>query len=165
MSSPEGFHELAYGSALVPLLGDDVSGRAMAAAAKLVGRHARIDAVYVLTVPRHLPLDASLEREEQVARNVLATARVAARADRLKIRTSILRTRDPGSAIVDEARRLNTEVIYFATEHAPANERSLGRTAMYLLEKRPCRVVIETMGGGVRTESARRARPRVPAAS
>lgn len=152
--APEGFHELAYRSALVPLFGSDVSGHAMAAAAKLVGRRARIDAVYVLRVPRQLPLDASLEREEQIARNVLETARLAARAEKLKIRTSIVRTRSPGAALVEEARRLNTEVIYLATDHAPANERALGPTAMYLLEKRPCRVVIETMGGGARSASS-----------
>jgi nucleotide-binding universal stress UspA family protein len=162
--APEGFHELAYRSALVPLFGNDVSGRAMAAAAKLVGRRARIDAVYVLRVPRQLRLDASLEHEEQVARNVLETARLAARTEKLKVRTSIIRTRNPGAAIVEEAKRLNAEVIYLATEHAPANERALGATAMYLLEKRPCRVVIETMGGGVRTGSAPRARPRARAA-
>jgi hypothetical protein len=160
----ETFHELANRSALVPLFGNDVSGHAMAAAAKLVGRGARIDAVYVLRVPRHLSLDASLEREEQVARNVLETARLAARAERLKIRTSIVRTRNPGAAIVDEAIRLDTEVIYLATDHAPAKDRAVWATATYLLEKRPCRIVVETLGGGVRTESARRVPPHVPAA-
>jgi nucleotide-binding universal stress UspA family protein len=152
--APEGFHEFAYRSALVPLFGSDVSGRAMAAAAKLVGRRARIDAVYVLRVPRWLPLDAALEREEDTARTVLETARLAARAERLKIRTSILRTRNPGAALVEEARQRNAEVIYLATDHAPANERALGATARYLLEKRPCRVVIETMGGGAQSGSS-----------
>ena len=59
-----------------------------------------------------------------------------------------MRTRNPGAALVEEAKRRNAEVIYLATDHAPANERALGPTATYLLEKRPCRIIIETMGGG-----------------
>ncbi|MFL5895533.1 MAG: amino acid permease [Thermoleophilaceae bacterium] len=148
--APEGFRELAYGSALVPIFGSDASGRAMRAAAKLVGPDATVEAVYVLTVPPQLPLDAGMEHEEEIARRVLEAARLRGRGDKLKIRTSVLRTRNAGAALVEEAQRRNADVIYLATDHAPTNERALGPTATYILEKRPCRVVIETMGGGAR---------------
>jgi APA family basic amino acid/polyamine antiporter len=147
-AAPEGYRELAYRSAIVPLVGYDVSGRAMRAAAKLVDRDASVDAIYFLEVPPQLPLDAGLEEEEARAREVLEAARKRARDHRLKIRTGIIRTRSAGAAIVEEAARRNAEVIYISVEYAPRG--ALSGTAAYVLEKRPCRVVIETPGGGAR---------------
>ena len=122
----------------------------MRAAARLVDANASIEAVFFLIVPPQLPLDAGLEHEEELAQTVLEAARRRAREEKLKIRTSIVRTRNAGAAIVEEARRRNAEVVYLATDHAAANERALGPICAYVLEKRPCRVVIETMGGGAR---------------
>ncbi len=58
--------------------------------------------------------------------------------------TRLLRTRSPGAAIVEEAKRTDAQIIYLGTAHAPPSERALGPTATYLLSHRPCRVVIET---------------------
>jgi APA family basic amino acid/polyamine antiporter len=146
--APEGFRELAYRSAIVPVFGSDVSGRAMRAAAKLVDPDASIDAIVFLEVPPQLPLDAGLEREEEQARQLLEAARRRARDEKLKIRTGVVRTRSVGAAIVDEAKRRNAEVIYL--DFAGEKRAGLGAVASYVLEKRPCRVVIETMGGGAR---------------
>src|SRR3954466_13903180 len=85
-AAPEGFKELAYRSALVPILGDDLSGRTMRAAARLVDPNASIDAIYFLEVPPQLSLDAGLEAEEYAAREALEAARLRARDDKLKIR-------------------------------------------------------------------------------
>jgi len=145
-AAPEGYRELAYRSAIVPLLGYDVSGRAMRAAAKLVDADASVDAIYFLEVPPQLPLDAGMEDEEARGREVLEAARLRARDQKLKIRTALIRTRSAGAAIVEEAKRRNAEVVYLSMEHVPRGV--LGDTAAYVLEKRPCRVVIETMGGG-----------------
>jgi hypothetical protein len=46
--------------------------------------------------------------------------------------------------LVEEAKRVSCDVIYWSTLHAPAGERRIGPTAVYLLNKRPCRVIIET---------------------
>ena len=144
--APEGFRELAYRSAIVPIFGSDVSGRAMRGAARLVDSSASIDAIVFLEVPPQLSLEAGLEREEEAAREVLEAARLRARDDKLKVRTSVVRTRNTGAGIVEEARRRNAEVIYL--DLAGASQGGLGTTAAYVLEKRPCRVVVETMGGG-----------------
>jgi basic amino acid/polyamine antiporter, APA family len=141
---PEDFKELAYRSALVPIFGTDVSARAMRSAAKLVGPDAEVDAVYVLRVPAQLSLHAGMEAEEEQGRAVLEAARMAGRRAGLKVRTALIRTRNPGAALVDEARRRKSEVIYLATVHAPPSERALGPTAAYLLSERPSRVVVET---------------------
>jgi nucleotide-binding universal stress UspA family protein len=88
-----------------------------------------------------------MEEEEARGREVLESARVRGRRAGLKVVTSLIRTRNPGAAIVEEAERRNADVIYLSTIHAPPSESALGPTATYLLEKRPSRVVIETEGG------------------
>jgi APA family basic amino acid/polyamine antiporter len=98
----------------------------------------------VLQVPNQLSLDAGLHEEEQRGLGVLESAKVAGRKAGLKVHTRLIRTRNPGLAIVEEAKRSGAEIIYLGTAHAPLSERALGTTASYLLAHRPCRVVIET---------------------
>jgi APA family basic amino acid/polyamine antiporter len=141
---PASFVELEYRSAIVPIFGTDVDARALRTAAKLVGEDALVEAVYVLRVPNQLSLDAGLDREEQLGLSVLESAKVRGRQAGLKVQTRLIRTRNPGAAIAEEAERRGAEIIYLGTAHAPASERALGPTASYLLAHRPCRVVIET---------------------
>ena len=65
---PVGFVEVAYHSALVPILGTSVDNEAMARAAKLVGPDAAVEAVYVLKVPGELPLDTVGSRRRSARR-------------------------------------------------------------------------------------------------
>jgi APA family basic amino acid/polyamine antiporter len=141
---PSFFIELDYRSALVPIFGTDVDASALRAAAKLVGEGGLVEAVYVLQVPSQLSLDAGLAEEEQIGLGVLESAKVTGRTTGLRVTTRLIRTRNPGKAIVEEATRSGAEIIYLATDHAPPSERALGPTASYLLAHRPCRVVIET---------------------
>src|SRR5207244_9077075 len=112
-------------------------------------------AVFVLPVPSQLSLEAGLEEEEAQGRSVLESARIQARRAGIKIHTGLIRTRNPGAALVEEAQRVGAEVIYWSAIHAPAGEQRIGPTATYLLRQRPCRVIIET--------DARRAREPAPA--
>jgi APA family basic amino acid/polyamine antiporter len=141
---PAFFVELEYRSAIVPIFGTDVDASALRAAAKLVGERAQVEAVYVLRVPNQLSLDAGLEEEEQLGMSVLESAKVTGRKSGLKVQTRLIRARNPGAALVEEAERRDAEIIYLGTAHAPPSERALGPTASYLLAHRPCRVVIET---------------------
>ena len=141
---PVDFEELGYRTALVPIFGDDVSATALTSAAKLIGAEGVVYAVFVLPVPSQLPLDAGLEAEEDQGRSVLESARIVARRAGIKVHTGLIRTRNPGSTLVDEARRVSADVIYWSTLHAPVGERGIGPTATYLLAKRPTRVIIET---------------------
>ncbi|HEU0318537.1 MAG TPA: amino acid permease [Solirubrobacteraceae bacterium] len=145
---PPNFRELGYRTALVPIFGQDVSAATLRSAAKLIGQNGAIYAVFVLTVPSQLSLDAGLEEEEAQGRAILETARVQARRAGIKVHTGLLRTRSPGRALVDEAQRTGADVIYLSTRHAPNNEQRIGATASFLLAKRPCRIIIETQGGG-----------------
>jgi APA family basic amino acid/polyamine antiporter len=141
---PAFFFELEYRSAVVPIFGTDVDASSLKAAVKLVGEGAMVEAIYVLRVPNQLSLDAGLEQEERLGMSVLEGARLVGRKSGLKVQTRLIRTRNPGAAIVEEAERVSAEIIYLGTAHAPPSERALGPTASYLLAHRPCRVVIET---------------------
>jgi basic amino acid/polyamine antiporter, APA family len=141
---PADFEELEYRTALVPIFGDDVSASALSGAARLIGEEGVVYAIFVLPVPSQLSLEAGLEEEEAQGRSVLESARIKARRAGIKIHTGLIRTRNPGSALVEEAERVGSDVIYWSTIHAPAGEQRIGPTAAYLLSKRPCRIIIET---------------------
>jgi APA family basic amino acid/polyamine antiporter len=151
---PADFHELGYRTALVPIFGADVSAQTLSSAAKLIGKEGIVYAVFVLPVPRQLSLDAGLETEEALGRSILESARIQARRAGIKLHTGLIRTRNPGSALFDEAQRIGSDVIYLSTRHAPANEQQIGATASYLLDKRPCRIIIETEGGAALAPAA-----------
>jgi basic amino acid/polyamine antiporter, APA family len=140
---PAGFAEVAYHSALVPIFGTSVDNEAMARAAKLVGRDAAVEAIYMLRVPDQLRLDEDLEDEERLGRQVLEVARLQAKVAGCRVRCRLIRTRNPGRAIVNEARDRRSDLIYISTAHAPSQERLLGPTTRYVLAHRPCRVVVE----------------------
>jgi APA family basic amino acid/polyamine antiporter len=141
---PPDFEELEYKTALVPIFGDDVSATALSSAAKLIGAEGVVYAIYVLPVPSQLSLEAGLEAEEAHGRSVLESARIQARRAGIKIHTGLIRTRNPGAALVEEAERVGCDVIYWSTIHAPEGDQRISPTAAYLLSKRPCRVIIET---------------------
>jgi APA family basic amino acid/polyamine antiporter len=141
---PPDFEEFDYRTALVPIFGKDISASVLDHAAKLIGEDGVVYAIFVLPVPSQLSLDAGLEDEEAHGRSVLESARIQARRAGIKIHTALIRTRNPGAALVEEALRVNADVIYWSTIHALAADQRIGPTAAYLLSKRPCRVIIET---------------------
>ena len=100
-----------------------------------------------------------MEDEEAEGRSALESARIQARRAGIKIHTGLIRTRNPGSALVEQGARVHADVIYWSTIHAPLGEQGIGPTATYLLAKRPCRVIIETESAA----AAERHRPAVPA--
>jgi len=141
---PADFEALGYRTALVPIFGDDVSATALKSAAKLIGAEGVLYAIFVLPVPAQLSLEAGLEDEEAQGRSVLESARIQARRLGITIHTGLIRTRNPGAAIVEEAEHVGSDVIYWSTIHAPVGEKGIGPIATYLLSKRPCRIIIET---------------------
>jgi nucleotide-binding universal stress UspA family protein len=114
----------------------------------VVDPDATVEVFYVLRIPREHELpDGGFDALEATARNALENARLAARSRGLKVRVNLVRCRNPGKAIVEEARERGSDLIYLSTEHAPSDERALGPTTRYVLAKRPCRVIVEGTGG------------------
>jgi basic amino acid/polyamine antiporter, APA family len=145
---PLDFLEVSYKSALVPIFGATVDTEAMRRAAAIVDPAAAVEALYVLQVPTEEKLDEGvMEKQEYEARCALDVARLQARAKGLKVRVKLVRTRNPGAAIVKEARERHSDLIYIGTEHAPREEKLLGPTTRYVLAKRPCRVIVESEKG------------------
>jgi APA family basic amino acid/polyamine antiporter len=145
---PLDFLEVSYRSALVPIFGATVDTEAMRRAAAIVDVDAEVEALYVLRIPRESKLDdATMQRQEYEARCALDVARLQARARGLKVRVRLVRTRNPGAAIVEAARERHSDLIYISTDHAPSEEKLLGPTTRYVLAKRPCRVIIESANG------------------
>ncbi len=103
----------------MPIFGDDVSATALSSAAKLIGEDGVVYAIFVLPVPSQLSLEAGLEEEEARGRSVLESARIQARRAQIKIHTGLIRTRNPGAALVEEAERVGADVIYWSAIHAP----------------------------------------------
>ena len=146
---PVGFLDVSYKSALVPIFGTDIDADAMQRAAAVVDPDASVEAFYVLKIPgEHELPDGGFDELEYEARCALEEVRLQARARGLKVRVSLIRTRNPGRAIVEEALERGSDLIYISTEHAPSDERLLGPTTRYLLAKRPCRVIVEGGGAG-----------------
>ncbi len=138
---PLDFLEVSYKSALLPIFGPEIDIEAMHRAAVVVDPDATVEVFYVLRVPREHELpDGGFDELESEA------ARLAARARGLKVRVNLVRCRNPGKAIVEEARERGSDLIYLTTEHAPSDERLLGPTTRYILAKRPCRVIVEGAG-------------------
>jgi basic amino acid/polyamine antiporter, APA family len=141
---PPEFAEFDYRTALVPIFGSDVSASAFHSASKLIGEDGVVYAIFVLPVPSQLSLEEGMEEEEAQGRSVLESARIQAHRAGIKIHTGLIRTRNPGATLVEEAERVGADVIYWSAIHATAGEQRIGPTAAYLLGKRPCRVIIET---------------------
>jgi basic amino acid/polyamine antiporter, APA family len=155
---PLDFLEVSYKTALVPIFGATVDTEAMRRAAAIVDPNAAVEALYVLRVPAESELDgAAMEMQEYEARCALDVARLQARAKGLKVRVKLVRTRNPGAAIVEEARERKSDLIYISTEHAPAEEKLLGPTTRYVLAKRPCRVIVESQNGAAVDDEAEQA--------
>ena len=120
---PADFEELDYRTALVPIFGDDVSATALQQRGQADRRgRASCTRSSCCRCPSQLSLEAGLEDEEAQGRSVLESARIQARRAGIKIHTGLIRTRNPGAALVEEAERVGSDVIYWSTMHAPAGE-------------------------------------------
>ena len=133
---------------LVPLLEGDSAVRAIAVACLLTAeRGAALSAVAVVEVPHELPLDADMGEDEERLSEFLRLARAEADRYGVSIETRLLRGRQAGEAIVQEARRGQVDLIVLqasrqrrASLHGPL----FSQAAASVLEQAPCRVLIAT---------------------
>ena len=135
-----------YRRLLVPLDARPESFDAFRIACRLASdEHARIIAVAVVEVPTLLPLDAHLQDDEDFARGLLERAGATGDAYGVRVATKLVRARDTGAAIVEQAASGDAEVIVVGApreELASSPRRLAPDTVHRVLKGAPCRVMV-----------------------
>jgi APA family basic amino acid/polyamine antiporter len=138
--------DIAFTNILVPVVATEVSEEMMVTAGKLAAdQGVTIEAMTVIEVPVNLPLNAALPREEAAANELLAHAKAIAEEYGAQVVTRVVRGRQAGRAITEEATRIDAQVIMMGVAaKRRIGERLFGRTTDYVLRNAPCRVIISS---------------------
>jgi APA family basic amino acid/polyamine antiporter len=133
---------LEYRTILVPIVLGRESHEPIDLAARLAAeRGATIVALRVIVVPLDRPLGDELPEEEARADELLDEARVAAAAYGVHTIDRVVRARNAGRAIVDEATRRQAEMVILGAPRSPHRE-IFGKTVDFVLKNAPCRVMV-----------------------
>jgi APA family basic amino acid/polyamine antiporter len=148
--------DVAYTNILVPVVANEVSEEMMVTAGKLAAdQGTTIEAITVIEVPINLPVSAHLPREEMGAIELLAHSKAIAEEYGARVVTQVVRGRQAGRAIVEEAARIQAEVIMMGVAaRRRMGDRVFGRTVDYVLRNAPCRVIISSDKAAAGTEAA-----------
>jgi nucleotide-binding universal stress UspA family protein len=104
---------------------------------------ADVYAIHVIEVKRSLPLDAEIQVEINKAEEILKKAEDAAADQGFKLKTDLVQSREAGSAIVDEARDREIDLIIMGLSYKQKfGVFSLGNTIPHVMEEAPCRVIL-----------------------
>jgi APA family basic amino acid/polyamine antiporter len=133
---------LEYRTILVPIVSGPESHESVDLAARLAGeRRATIVALRVIVVPLDLPLDAPLPEEDARADQLLDEARATAEIYGVRMIDRIVRARNAGRAIVEEAERRQAEIVVLGAPRGRHRD-IFGKTVDYVLKHAPCRVMV-----------------------
>ena len=133
---------LEYRTILVPIVSGPESHEPVDLAARLAAeRGATIVALRVIVVPLDRPLGSELAAEEVEADELLDEARLAAAAYGVRTIDRVVRARNAGRAIVDEAARRQAEMVILGAPRSPHRE-IFGKTVDFVLKNAPCRVMV-----------------------
>ncbi len=136
-------HEVEYKSVLVVFDNLEYSRQAVATAIKLAARKRRgIHLLVTITVPMNLPPDARLREEEARAAEILEDARFVG-GRRVTGEWIKVRPGGAGARIVAEALDIEAKAIVVPLARKRARS-TLGDTVETLLERRPCRIIIDS---------------------
>jgi len=133
---------LEYRSILVPIVSGPASREAVEVASQLATERAgRIVLLRVIVVPLELPLDADLTAQREEADRLLDEAAVIAEAYGVRSVERVVRARQAGRAIVEEAQRRDAEIIVLGAPRG-MHRHIFGHTVDYVLKNAPCRVMV-----------------------
>ena len=85
---------------------------------------------------------ADCREQELEADRLLDEARARGRAYGVRMIDRVVRARQPGAAIVEEAERRQSEIVVLGAPRGRHTRRSSGQTVDYVLKKAPCRVMV-----------------------
>jgi len=133
---------LEYRTILVPIVSGPASHEPIDLAARLAAeRGATIVALRVIVVPLDQPLGIELRHEEDEADELLDEARLAAAAYGVRTIDRVVRARNAGREIVDEAARRQAEMVILGAPRGRHRE-IFGKTVDFVLKNAPCRVMV-----------------------
>lgn len=129
-------------SILVPVDGSQPSLDALAAACDIAREcKAAVSVFHVIEVPRSLALDAEMGSEIERGEQILTDAEAVAREHRIKLEGELLKARQAGHAIVDEAKECGVDAIALGLGYEqPAGKFELGEFPRYVLQHALCDV-------------------------
>jgi basic amino acid/polyamine antiporter, APA family len=146
LPTPVGAEPVSYASVLVAFEEGTYSESAMATALKLAAhRGGEVRVLSTVTVPQHLDIEAPLPGAEELAAQVIETARQwAGRGQRVRGKVVKVRPGEAGHRIVKEALEARCDAIVMPMPRRRPSGRTLSRTLEVVLAKRPCRVIIDS---------------------
>ena len=127
---------------LVPIDGSAAAYAALAATCDVARiHHSDVSALFVIEVPRRLPLDADMGHEFDRGEEILTRAEEIAHDHKIRLDASMCQARQAGHAVVDEAIENHADAIVVGVDyHRPYGRFRLGRLPDYVLANAPCEV-------------------------
>lgn len=127
---------------LVPVRGEPADQQALLLAGE-IARHTKgtLYIVYIIEVPRTLPLHASSETELDRAESILSQMEGICERQHIRAETELLQARQAGPAVVDEAAERGVDLIIIGMSYKRRyGEFTLGNSIPYILEHASCPV-------------------------
>jgi APA family basic amino acid/polyamine antiporter len=154
LPEPLGVTEVEYESVLVAFDdGEPFSEETMATAVKLASKRRRaIHVVAIVTVPSHLPLEASLDEQEAVAGSKIEQAKLVGGGLRVDGHVHRVRPNQAGHSIADEAREIKASAIVMGLRYRDGVP-LYGKTLQTILAERPTRVIVVGEPGRARASA------------
>lgn len=144
--------EAEYESVLVALEPRDYSPGAVATAVRMAAqRRHGVHVVVPITVPNALPIEAAMPEREAAAQAVIEQACMQG-GSRVSGHWEKVRAGQAGNLIVREAQEIGAQAIVMAMPPRQAGS-LFGKTLETVLERRPCRVIIQSDPGSPAGES------------
>jgi nucleotide-binding universal stress UspA family protein len=129
---------------LVPVCGVEADEEALTLACEMIRpAKGKVYVLYVIEVRRSLPLDADVETENARGEDVLQRMEKLGEELRVDLEAEILRAREAGPAVVQEAVDRQVQAIVIGAPYRRHHGVfSLGHTAPYILRNAPCPVLL-----------------------
>ncbi len=129
---------------MVLVRGDESDGRAVSLAADMVrATKGRLTILYVIRIPRTLPVDADTPEEADRGETALMEAEHTAHLPKESMQSDIVQAREIGPAIVHEAAMRDVQALVIGTPYpSDYGVFRMPDDLHYVLEHAPCQVVL-----------------------
>jgi APA family basic amino acid/polyamine antiporter len=153
--------EIEYRTVVLHVTDARVADEMTATALRLASeRRARVVALYTLEVPASRPLSQIAPADEARANQQLGEAEALGQLYGVQVVSRLVRTRNAGRALVEEAERRGSEIIVLGSPgRSVRSARLFGATVDYVLRHARCKVMV---GATPEWRGAARAVPQVP---